>query len=147
FFGARLIGRLASFFAVLLLALNLVEVWFGRYPNAEMLMQTLLFGGLLALARSHQDDDPFFGWVAGLLMGLLIFLRFDTFMAIAAMGAGLALVWIVGSRLPRAMFAGLVGVATVLGLAYYTGPMRAYFFVYKVNLPTAPVGIAAAGVA
>jgi hypothetical protein len=126
---------------VVLLALNVVEVWVRPAPNAEVLMQTLLFGGLLP-ARTQQDDDPFFGWVAGLLMGLLVFLRFDTFMASAAMGAGLALVWIIGSRLPRAAFAGLVAIATVLGLAYYTGPMRAYFFVYKVNLPTAPVGMA-----
>ncbi len=144
FFGARLIGRLASFFAVVLLALNVVEVWYGRYPNAEVLMQTLLFGGLLALARTQQDDDPFFGWVAGLLMGLLIFLRFDAFLAIAASAAGLALAWIVGRRLPRRAFIVLVAGATVLGLAYYIGPMRAYFALYKWNLPSLPVGLGAA---
>jgi hypothetical protein len=143
FFGARLIGRLASFFAVLLLALNLVEVWFGRYPNAEMLMQTLLFGGLLALARSHQDDDPFFGWVAGLLLGLLIFLRFDSFMAVTAMAAALAMAWAVRGQRIRLSTAVPVVVAAIAGLAYYAGPLRAYFFVYKVNLPSLGAGIAA----
>lgn len=143
FFGARLIGRLASFFAVLLLALNLVEVWFGRYPNAEMLMQTLLFGGLLALARSHQDEDPFFGWVAGLLLGLLIFLRFDSFMAVTAMAAALAMAWAIRGQRIRLSTAVPVVIAAIAGLAYYIGPLRAYFFVYKVNLPSIGVGIAA----
>ena len=61
-------------------------------------MQTLLFGALLAFARGHQDDDPFFAWVAGRLGALLIFLRFDTFMALAGIGAALALRWIVQGR-------------------------------------------------
>jgi len=143
FSGARLIGRLASFFAVLLLALNLVEVWFGRYPNAEMLMQTLLFGGLLSLARAHQDEDPFFGWVAGLLLGLLIFLRFDSFMAIAAMAAALALAWAVRGQRIRLSTVVPVTIAAAAGLAYYVWPMRAYFYVYKANLPSIGMGIAA----
>jgi len=143
FFGARLIGRLASFFAVLLLALNLVEVWFGRYPNAEVMMQTLLFGGLLALARGHQDEDPFLATVAGWLLGLLIFLRFDSFMAIAAMAAALAMAWAVRRQRIRLATIVPVVIATAAGLAYYVWPMRAYFFVYKVNLPSPALGGAA----
>lgn len=141
FFGARLIGRLASFFAVLLLGLNLVEVWYGRYPNAEVLMQTLLFGGLLALARTNVDGDRFFGWVAGGLLALLIFLRFDAYMAVTAMGAALLLAWaLLGQRI-RVATAVSVIVAGALGVVYYAGPMRAYYFVYKANLPGLVVGL------
>ena len=33
------------------------QVWFARYPNAEMVMQALLFAALLANARAHVDGD------------------------------------------------------------------------------------------
>ena len=57
FFGARLLGRPAAAAAATLLALNVVQVWFARYPNADIVMQALLFAALLANARAHVDDD------------------------------------------------------------------------------------------
>ena len=84
FVGARLFGRTAAAAAVVLLALNVIEVWFARYPNAEVAMQTLLFSALLANARAHVDDDEFFAPVAGLLLGLLLFLRVDTLIPLTA---------------------------------------------------------------
>ena len=147
FFGARLVGRLPAFFAVAVLALNVIEVWFGRYPNAEVLMQTLLFAAMLALARGHQDGDPFFGWVAGGLLALLLFLRFDTVMAVAVIGAALALRWIVEGGRPRWGTVLPVGIGAALGSVYYTGPLKQYFFVYQQNLPSLPLGLAAAAAA
>ena len=139
FFGARLIGRLAAFFAAVVLALNLIELWFGRYPNAEVVMQALLFAALLALARGHQDDDPFFAWVSGVTGALMIFLRFDVFLALAGMSGALALAWIVQGRRPRLGFVVPIVGGTAIGMAYYAGPMRHYFHLYEVNLPAAPV--------
>ena len=66
-------------------------MWFARYPNAEMVMQALLFAALLAHARAHVDGDGFFAPVAGTLLGLLLFLRFDAVLGIAAVLAALAL--------------------------------------------------------
>ena len=43
--------------AAALLALNVMEVWFARYPNTEVVMQALLFAALLANARAHVDGD------------------------------------------------------------------------------------------
>ena len=85
FAGARLFGRPAAAAAATLLALNVVQVWFARYPNIEMLMQALLFAALLANARAHVDDDPFFAPVAGVLAALLLFARFDTAIAVAGL--------------------------------------------------------------
>jgi hypothetical protein len=136
-----LIGRLAAFFATLVLALNVVEVWYGRYPNSEVMMQAMLFSVLLASARGHQDDDPFFTWVAGGLGGLLVFLRFDAYMALACISAALALRWIVEARAPRWGFTSLVVLGSLLGFAYYTGAMTQYFEQYEMNLPSLPLGI------
>lgn len=147
FFGARLVGRLPAVFAVGALALNVVEVWYARYPNAEVVMQALLFAALLALARAHQDGDRFFGWVAGALLALLLFLRLDLMMAIAVVVAALALRWIVQAERPRAGTVAVLAVGTGLALAYYWGPMWWYAWPYSVNLPPAATSAALAAAA
>src|SRR4029079_14585963 len=90
FAGARLIGRPAASAGAILLTLHAIEVWFGRYPNAEMVMQPLLFGALLANARAHVDGDAFFAPIAGLLLGLLLFLRVDALIPLGPILTALA---------------------------------------------------------
>jgi hypothetical protein len=126
FVGARLFGRAAAAAAVVLLALNVIEVWFGRYPNAEVAMQALLFAALLANARAHVDDDEFFAPVAGLLLGLLLFLRVDTLIPLAGVLAALALAFVTGARI-RWTFVAPVAAAALLLVPYATGPLREYF--------------------
>jgi hypothetical protein len=125
FAAARLVGRAAAFAGAALLAVNVVQVWFARYPNAEVVMQALLFAALLATARSHVDGDRFFAPVAGYLLGLLLFLRVDAALGIVAVLAGIALHVVAGGRWQPLFFlplAGLGGLATW----YLAGPMRAY---------------------
>lgn len=140
FFGSRLIGRLPAFFGTVLLALNVIEVWFGRYPTTEVVMQTLVFGAMLALGRDR-DGDGFFGWIAGVLCGLLIFLRFDAFLAIATIGAALALLWVVQKKRIPLGFVVPVLAGTAIGFAYYGGPMRQGYQVYELNLPSLAMSI------
>lgn len=121
----RLAGRLTAAAAAGLLALHVVEVWFSRYPNAELVMQALLFAALLANARAHVDDDPFFAPVAGGLLGLLLVLRFDAVLAIAAVGGGLVLGTFAGHRI-RASFLAAFLITVALATAYLAGPMQSY---------------------
>ena len=125
FLGARLLGRPAAAAAALLLALNVVQVWFARYPNADIVMQALLFAALLASARAHVDGDRFFAPVAGALLGLLLFLRLDAVVAAGAVVAGVALGYAVRQRLYWSFWPPLA-IAAVLAAWYYTGPMRGY---------------------
>jgi hypothetical protein len=125
FVGARLVGRQAAFAAAALLGLHVIQVWFARYPNAEVVMQTLLLAAILASSRAHADDDPFFAPVAGALLGLLLFLRFDTVIGLAGVGGGLALASLAGTRM-RPMFAATIAASAVLAGIYLAGPMRAY---------------------
>lgn len=125
FAGARLLGRPAAFAAATLLALHVIEVWFARYPNAEVVMQALLFAALLANARAHVDDDRFFAPVAGVLLALLLFLRFDAVLGIAGVGAGLVLGVFNGARV-RIAFVATFAAGAALAVAYLLGPMRAY---------------------
>lgn len=125
FTAARLLGRAAAAAAAGLLALNVIQVWFARYPNAEVVIQALFFAALLANARAHVDGDRFFAPVAGLLIGLLLFLRYDTLLGIAAIGAGLAFGMFAGQRVRWSLIA-VLGVFVVPAIYYYLVPMRAY---------------------
>jgi len=125
FAGARLIGRAAAAAATALLAVSVLQIWFARYPNSEMPMQALVFAALLAFARSHVDGDHFFAWVAGVLLGLLIFLRVDAVLAIAAVAIAAGLL-MTQRRMPQASFVVALGVTLVAGWFYLTGVMKPY---------------------
>jgi Dolichyl-phosphate-mannose-protein mannosyltransferase len=147
FAGARFVGRAAAFAASALLAVHVIQVWFARYPNAEVVMQAMLFAAILAFARAHQDDDRFFGPVAGVLLGLLLFLRYDTLLAIVAILAASVLAWIVDRKPPRAGFLLPFAAAAVLSWFYLTGPMRGYFWLPRIYLTNLPLPAVAGAVA
>jgi hypothetical protein len=125
FMGAPIVGRVAAAAASALLSLNVIMVWFARYPNAEIVMLTLVFAALLATARAQVDDDPFFSPVAAALLGLLLFLRFDTALAVGATAIAVALGYVAGRRVRWTFWAPLAA-ATALAIWYYVGPLREY---------------------
>ncbi len=137
FLGARLLGRPAAAAAAALLALNVVQVWWSRYPNADIVMQAMLFGALLANARAHVDDDPFFAPVAGTLLVLLLFLRFDAVLAVGSVIAALALGLVAGHRV-RWTFWVPLATGCALCLGYLMGPMREYFELPRVFIANLP---------
>lgn len=153
FVGARLFGRPTGAAAAVLLALNVVQVWFARYPNIEMLLQTLLFAALLATARAQVDDDPFFAPIAGVLAALLLFARFDAVIAVAGIGIALTLAYAAGGRRPRWTFLAPLGAGLLLCVGYLGGPMWPYAqlpALYLINLPAwghAALALALAGFA
>ncbi len=64
------------------------------------------FAALLGDARAHVDGDAFFAPVAGSLLGLLLFLRFDAVLGVAAVMAALALMVLAGTSRLRTWFFG-----------------------------------------
>ncbi len=147
FAGARLFGRVPAWCAATLLSLSVVETWFGRYPNSEMVLQALLFAGLLAFARAHVDDDPFFAPVAGVLLGLLVFVRFDAVLAWAGVGVASVFLLLRGRR-PGIWF--IVPIVAALGAVsfYISTVMRPGFSRYAVFFENLrPVHLALLGTA
>ncbi|MEO8480721.1 MAG: glycosyltransferase family 39 protein [Acidobacteriota bacterium] len=126
FAGRRMFGHAVAAAAAVLLALNVVEVWFGRYPNSEMTMQALIFAALLAAGRARDGGRVFFGVVAGVVLGLSLFLRYEILLAFAAFAAAGVMAPVSGRRL-GAPFQGALAVTSLAGLWYLAGPMRAYF--------------------
>ena len=125
FAGVRLLGRAAAAVAASFLAVSLLEIWFARYPSSEMPMQALVFAALLAFSRAHVDGDRFFGWAAGLLLGLMMFLRVDAALAVVAVAIAAALL-LTQRKVPRVSFVVSLGLTLVAAWVYLTGPMKAY---------------------
>ena len=130
FAGIRLVGRPAAAVAAALLAVNVVQVWFARYPNSEIVMQPLLFGGLLAHAYAHERNDAGDGWffalVAALLVGILVFVRFPAVIAVAAALGATLLMPVRRRRFYIAFLAPLVALGG-FGVVYYTTLLAPYF--------------------
>jgi hypothetical protein len=126
FAGRRLAGAPTAWTGAVLLTLHVVQVWFARYPNAEIAMQALLFAALLAYARAHVDEDGFFAPVAGALLGLLLFLRFDAVLGIGAVLAALALGVLAGRARVRVSFLVTLALVSALAVLYLLFPMRHY---------------------
>ena len=153
FLGARLFGRPAAAAAATLLTLHVAQVWFARYPNVDIVMQALLFAALLAMARAQVDDDPFFAPAAGVLFGLLLFLRYDAIVAVSATLGAVAMGYVAGQRVRWTFFAPLAVIAALCAW-YLTGPLREYAnlpIVFLSHLPLWQYGAlglaAAAGIA
>jgi hypothetical protein len=125
FVAARLIGPPIAALSVALLAINVVEVWFGRYPNAELVMQALMFAAMLAFARALDGGFRFFGPVAALLVGLQLFLRYDVILAVGTFAAAATLARFAGKRVGWG-FGLLLIASTILGFWYLAKPMASY---------------------
>lgn len=87
-----MLGVLAFYFAVreafdqrlaaaaaTILALTPTQVWFSRYPTAEVLTQFLLFGGLWAFAWYARRGENRVAVLAGLALGQVMLARVDTY--------------------------------------------------------------------
>lgn len=135
FAGRRAFGGTAAAAAAALLTLNVIEVWFARYPNSEVALQALLFAALLAYARAHVDGDSFFSPIAGAALGLLLFLRLDAGLAIAAVAA-VGLFGLITRQAPRVSFWVSLAIPSVLAAVYMLGPMRPHWHRYEVFLRT-----------
>jgi hypothetical protein len=72
FFLVRsLFGVTIAALSSLLLATSPAEVWFARYPAAEIMTQLLLFGSLLAFVRMVVAPGPRVALLAGFALGLV----------------------------------------------------------------------------
>ena len=74
----RLFGPAPALLAGLLLGLNVVQVWFARYPVSETMSQCLLFTGMLFLLLWEEHGSGAFGALGGIAFGLSLLVRIDS---------------------------------------------------------------------
>ena len=125
FAARRLIGPVPAAAAAALLCVHVIQTWYARYPNSEIVTQALLFGALLAHAYAHEEDDRFFGPVAASLLGLALFTRMPVVLAVGTAVAASLLAPAGGHRTRFGFLATLAGWLAAAGI-YYATQLRPY---------------------
>jgi hypothetical protein len=74
----RIFGPAVALLGALLLAVNVLQAWFARYPVSEPMSQFLILSGLFAFALWEERRAPAFGVLAGSLLGLSLLVRIDS---------------------------------------------------------------------
>ena len=74
----RLFGTPAALLASVLLAINVVQVWFGRYPVSEPMSEFLIFLALWAFAVWEERGSAAMAALAGAALGLTLLVRIDS---------------------------------------------------------------------
>lgn len=120
FAGAFALGRRAAFAGAALLALHVAQVWFARYFCAEMVVQPLVFAGVLAYARAHVEGDRFFAPVAAVLLGLTLFAHILGILIVGAACLAALVGRADGQPVLASFGAPLITVTTLAGAYYLT---------------------------
>lgn len=74
----RLFGRGPALLTGILLGVNVIQVWFGRYPVSETMSQFLLFTAMLLVVLWEEFRSRAFGALAGVSLGLSLLVRIDS---------------------------------------------------------------------
>jgi hypothetical protein len=141
FAGARILGRTAAAAGAALLGMHVLQIWYARYPNAELVFQALVFAALLAYVRAHADDDGFFAPVAAILFVLGFAAHVTGALAIAAIVGVSVLGRLEGQRM-RPWFLVPLAAGSAIAVAYLATTLPPYFAVplgFVRNLPAGPM--------
>ena len=126
FLASRLIGPVPAAAAAGLLCVHVIQTWYARFPNSEIVTQALLFTALLAHAYAHEDEDRFFGPVAASLLGLALFTRLPVVLPVGAAVAASLLAHVSGHRARAGFLVTLTAWIAAAG-TYYLTQLRPYF--------------------
>jgi hypothetical protein len=89
----RLLGAPPALLGALLLAVNVVQVWFARYPVTETASQLLVFVALLLVWHWEETRSTAFAAMAGAVFGLSLLVRIDSVLLLAPIAAYLLFRW------------------------------------------------------
>lgn len=112
--AARLFGQTIGLLTQLLLTLSVTQVWFTGYPTAEMLLQVLFWGGLLAAIIMMQTGNRWTAVMAGASFGLMHLAKLDTVLVPPILALFLLTLWLRDQFRPAYWWA--IGVYLLLGL-------------------------------
>ncbi|MBA2512457.1 MAG: glycosyltransferase family 39 protein [Rubrobacteraceae bacterium] len=82
--GSELFGRWAGLLGAALLGMSYTQVWWARHPSSEVMTALLVLAGLWFAVRFVRGAGPLTGVFAGLLLGGVMLIRVDAFLAAAA---------------------------------------------------------------
>ena len=105
--GRELFGRWAGLLGAALLAVSYAQVWWARHPASEVMTQLLVLAGLWLAVRFLRGGGRLSGILAGVLLGGMMLVRVDAFLAAAALPVLFAYDLLVGRPLRRWVYPGV----------------------------------------
>jgi hypothetical protein len=78
----RVFDPAVALVAASLLSINVIQVWFGRYPMSEAMAEFLVFLALWAFALWEERGTAAFGVLAGGALGLTLLVRIDSVLVV-----------------------------------------------------------------
>jgi hypothetical protein len=82
--GSEVFGRWAGQLGAALLGASYAFVWWSRHPSSEVMTALLVLAGLWLAVRFARGAGPVTGVFAGLLLGSVMMIRVDAFLAATA---------------------------------------------------------------
>jgi hypothetical protein len=82
----RLFGVETALWATGLMAVFQIQIWFARFPNAEVLVQFLYLTGILLFYFSEEHRSSFAGALAGAALGATLLTRLETILFFIPIG-------------------------------------------------------------
>ena len=79
-FQSKMIGLLSA----TLLSLNLSQIWLARSPFSEVLAQVFILSSICLLGLSVEKKRKGLGFLAGLILGMTLLVRIDSFLILPA---------------------------------------------------------------
>jgi hypothetical protein len=130
--GSEIFGRWAGLLGAALLAVSYAQVWWARHPASEVMTQLMVLAGLWLAVRFVRGGGPLPGALAGLLLGGMMLVRVDAFLAAAALPVLFAYDLLVGRSVRRWIYPGvpLVVFAAVTLLYLNTVGARYLYVIY-----------------
>ncbi|HEY9204694.1 MAG TPA: glycosyltransferase family 39 protein [Candidatus Methanoperedens sp.] len=75
--GKTLFNRDIGLIGALLLSINILQVWFSRYPTSEMLTQFLFFSGIYMFSKNIEKQEKYLWFLSAIAFGELFLTRID----------------------------------------------------------------------
>jgi hypothetical protein len=129
FAARRLSGEIPAAASAALLCVHVIQTWYARYPNSEIVTQAIIFPALPAHNYAHEHENRFFGPVAGMLVGMALFTRLPAIVVVAPMVVASLLAHIDGHRVRAGFLVTLAGSIAAAGV-YAMTQLRPYFTRY-----------------
>ncbi|HKH10402.1 MAG TPA: glycosyltransferase family 39 protein [Rubrobacter sp.] len=105
--GSEVFGRWAGLLGAALLGGSYAFVWWSRHPSSEVMTALLVLAGLWLAARFARGAGPTTGVFAGLLLGGVMLIRVDAFLAAAAVPLLFGYDWLTGRHARRWLLPGV----------------------------------------
>jgi hypothetical protein len=76
--AVRLVGKRYGILALALFSVGFVQVWFARFPSAEMISQLLLLGAVLSFLAFLDSKSPYYAALSATAFGANLLTRLDS---------------------------------------------------------------------